>query len=669
MLKRQQHVSPSNTPFQQGIGVRPLHVISDDPYPFYPSTTSNNPVFTFTASSFSASNILGNVNRQQEHQSRQSRYPKVRQKSKSSGASPQKYPSPVEFNDEFINIITSSDSINYGDSCDLFCPAMCSSSRSSNASGRSYLSQQYVQRYGSNSKLLQVPSASSLLLPVAGSRGGRYLDDDEDDIMGDGSRNRQHRSRSITVPIQHVQRSPERATQVSIRRCSSASPQGRYVRLAQEQHQQQQQKCVNEVVKKSGKQGRGRQRGFSLTAAATTCISSEWQQQQQRVRRRRSSGTAPRMSGYRRVSNHSVVTPYSTSTSSLSSSSSGSPKKEQKVSPYKRHRTLSMPSCGVTAQLTRQLKKESTPESPDSASTDKGQSNQPKLKKSKCYDVVIIGSSNVGKATLAEFFSKGGSSGSDPGIGSDFEEDDDQDLCNGGTSILYKPKSDLKQQYDFSLRIFHQQNSAASHLYKYDAVLIVYSITDRESFQFAKDVLSNITLRNSAKRPSRGNIDEEVAGSRPRIVILVGNKTDLERSRLVTTKEGKYLATLHGCKFIEVSASLDLGVDNLTQGLMTQVHLRHQKYMEAHQSSAGESSSSSTSVAISKSSSSSSTSGTTKGSSSAQQRQRKKRSNSRVLAMGAATQSFKLAQRLIDKLMSIRGSSGKSKSCLDLHSL
>ncbi|ODM97682.1 hypothetical protein Ocin01_08996 [Orchesella cincta] len=128
--------------------------------------------------------------------------------------------------------------------------------------------------------------------------------------------------------------------------------------------------------------------------------------------------------GYRRVSNHSVVTPYSTSTSSLSSSS-GSPKKELKVSPYKRHRTLSMPSCGVTAQLTRQLKKESTPESPDSASTDKGQSTQSKLKKT-CYDVVIIGCCNVGKATLAEFFSKGGSSGSDPGIGSDFEEDDDR---------------------------------------------------------------------------------------------------------------------------------------------------------------------------------------------------------------------------------------------------
>lgn len=151
-----QQTSPTNVPVKPGIAVRPRHVISDDPYPYFPSTTSNHPVFTFTQSSFSASNILGNVNRQQEQQGRQSRYPKVRQKSKSSGASPQKYPSPAEFNEEFINIINSSDSIDYRDSCDLFCPVVCSSSRSSNASGRSYLSQQYVQRYGSNNKLLQV---------------------------------------------------------------------------------------------------------------------------------------------------------------------------------------------------------------------------------------------------------------------------------------------------------------------------------------------------------------------------------------------------------------------------------------------------------------------------------------------------------------------------------
>lgn len=83
-----------------------------------------------------------------------------------------------------------------------------------------------------------------------------------------------------------------------------------------------------------------------------------------------------------------------------------------------------------------------------------------------------------------------------------------------------------------------------SHLYKFDAVLIVYSITDRDSFQFAKDVLNDITLKNNAKRPkvkAGGGGENEKhlsrsAGARPRIVILVGNKTDLERSRCVTTK-------------------------------------------------------------------------------------------------------------------------------------
>lgn len=98
--------------------------------------------------------------------------------------------------------------------------------------------------------------------------------------------------------------------------------------------------------------------------------------------------------------------------------------------------------------------------------------------------------------------------------------------------------------YFSTLIYFLINNFQVSHLYKYDAVLIVYSITDRESFQFAKDVLSDITLKNNSKRPgikrqhavSNEHETSITVGSRPRIVILVGNKTDLERSRSVTTK-------------------------------------------------------------------------------------------------------------------------------------
>ena len=83
-------------------------------------------------------------------------------------------------------------------------------------------------------------------------------------------------------------------------------------------------------------------------------------------------------------------------------------------------------------------------------------------------------------------------------------------------------------------------------------MLILYSVTDRESFQFAKEVLSDIPLKNNngsskrtsfRRRLSRTNATEDATpkvgaatGARPKIVILVGNKTDLERSRCVTTK-------------------------------------------------------------------------------------------------------------------------------------
>ena len=55
--------------------------------------------------------------------------------------------------------------------------------------------------------------------------------------------------------------------------------------------------------------------------------------------------------------------------------------------------------------------------------------------------------------------------------------------------------------------------------------IIVYSITDRRSYQKAADVLSNIRYQNTTSPGC----------SRP--IILVANKSDLERSRMIG-KEG-----------------------------------------------------------------------------------------------------------------------------------
>lgn len=56
-------------------------------------------------------------------------------------------------------------------------------------------------------------------------------------------------------------------------------------------------------------------------------------------------------------------------------------------------------------------------------------------------------------------------------------------------------------------------------------------------------------------------------------VILVGNKTDLERHREVQTPSGRKLAKDCCCKFIETSSGLDHNVNELLVGIVAQVKL------------------------------------------------------------------------------------------------
>ncbi|XP_058122197.1 ras-related and estrogen-regulated growth inhibitor [Anopheles ziemanni] len=68
-----------------------------------------------------------------------------------------------------------------------------------------------------------------------------------------------------------------------------------------------------------------------------------------------------------------------------------------------------------------------------------------------------------------------------------------------------------------------------------DGLLLVYSITDRDSFNYIR------------------RAKEELAGDTP--VALVGNKVDMVHLRQVSTDEGEILAKDFECKFFEISAA------------------------------------------------------------------------------------------------------------------
>ncbi|KAL7644988.1 UNVERIFIED_CONTAM: hypothetical protein RMT77_004812 [Armadillidium vulgare] len=92
-----------------------------------------------------------------------------------------------------------------------------------------------------------------------------------------------------------------------------------------------------------------------------------------------------------------------------------------------------------------------------------------------------------------------------------------------------------------------------------DAWMVIYSVSDRTSFREATSVLGKIW--------SEGGVSEQA-------VILVANKTDLERTRVISTAEGRKLARTYECKFIEVSAGFAHHVDELLVGILVQIRLK-----------------------------------------------------------------------------------------------
>ncbi|XP_018411920.1 PREDICTED: GTP-binding protein REM 1 [Nanorana parkeri] len=91
------------------------------------------------------------------------------------------------------------------------------------------------------------------------------------------------------------------------------------------------------------------------------------------------------------------------------------------------------------------------------------------------------------------------------------------------------------------------------------AYILVYSVTDRCSFESASEL--RIQLRRTRQYE---NIP----------IILVGNKTDLVRSREVSVEEGRACAVVFDCKFIETSAVLQHNVRELFEGMVRQIRLR-----------------------------------------------------------------------------------------------
>jgi len=104
-----------------------------------------------------------------------------------------------------------------------------------------------------------------------------------------------------------------------------------------------------------------------------------------------------------------------------------------------------------------------------------------------------------------------------------------------------------------------------------EGFLLVYSITDRQSFE------EIMTFQQQILRVK----DKDYFP-----MIVVGNKCDLDGERQVSTQEGQTLARNFGCKFIETSAKSRINVDNAFYDIVREIR-RYNKEMSSYTGAPG----------------------------------------------------------------------------------
>ncbi|XP_023245953.1 uncharacterized protein LOC106642389 [Copidosoma floridanum] len=103
------------------------------------------------------------------------------------------------------------------------------------------------------------------------------------------------------------------------------------------------------------------------------------------------------------------------------------------------------------------------------------------------------------------------------------------------------------------------------------AYVVMYSVIDKASFQRAEDLLTKLH-----------QMESDIRG---RPVIVVGNKIDLVRTRVVSSQDGRCLACTYRAKFKEISVGINHNIDDLLVGILSQIRLK----VNQHQSQAASS--------------------------------------------------------------------------------
>ncbi|CAA7020524.1 unnamed protein product [Microthlaspi erraticum] len=161
------------------------------------------------------------------------------------------------------------------------------------------------------------------------------------------------------------------------------------------------------------------------------------------------------------------------------------------------------------------------------------------------FKVVLIGDSAVGKSQLLARFARDEfSMDSKATIGVEFQT----------RTLVIEEKSVKAQIWDTAGQ---ERYRAVTSAYYRGAVgaMLVYDITKRETFDHIPRWLEEL----------RAHADKNI------VIILIGNKSDLEDQRAVPTEDAKEFAEKEGLFFLETSALNATNVENSFNTLMTQI--------------------------------------------------------------------------------------------------
>ncbi|CAG5114910.1 unnamed protein product [Candidula unifasciata] len=161
------------------------------------------------------------------------------------------------------------------------------------------------------------------------------------------------------------------------------------------------------------------------------------------------------------------------------------------------------------------------------------------------YRVTVLGCGGVGRRSLTQQFTTSQYLG---GLDSPFSEGCDRELH---VSVLLDG-SETALEF-----IVPQENLDLHSVPTSDAIVLVFTIDDRSTFERTTDLLYELRKIDGWAGP----------------VILVANKCDLVRTREVSTEEAKSVATTYDCKYIETSVVLNHNVDELLAGIVSQIRL------------------------------------------------------------------------------------------------